>query len=365
MTKTTLHLQEPYRIGTFDLVNRVVMAPMSRMRSTQPGDVPNDLMAEYYAQRVGAGLIITEATQISSQGKGYSHTPGIYTEEQIDGWKKVTEAVHNKNGRIFVQLWHVGRMSHESFHKGEKPVAPSAISPQARVLIIDEEHPEGHMVECPEPRALTQDEIFDIVRDYREAAINAMKAGFDGVEIHGANGYLLDQFLRKTSNQREDKYGGSLENRARLMLEVVTSVAGTIGAEKTALRVAPHIKERGMDDPEAVDAVLYVAQRLDSLGLAYLHMAEADWDDAPEISEDFRKKLRAVFSGPIMAAGNYNREKAEKLLKAGLLDLVAFGRPFVSNPDLPDRLFRDLPLQGHDADKLFGGGREGYIYHPA
>jgi len=342
--------------------HRIAMAPMTRMRTTQPGDIPNDLMAEYYAQRADAALIVTEATQISPQGKGYSHTPGIHTDAQVAGWRRVTEAVHRAGGRIFCQLWHVGRMSHSVFHDGAPPVAPSAIAPHARVFLVDPDHPQGHMVDCPTPRALDTDEIPGIVADFAAAAQRAMQAGFDGVEVHGANGYLLDQFLRRTSNTRLDAYGGSIENRTRLAREVVDAVVDTVGADRTGLRIGPHIKERGMDDPEAVDAVLHLAAAMDRRGIAYLHLVEADWDDAPAIPDDFRADLRARFGGLLIAAGGYDRGKAERMLGAGYLDLVAFGRPYVANPDLVDRLLKNRPLADYDPDRLYGGGRDGYIY---
>ncbi len=338
------------------------MAPMTRMRTTQPGNLPNELMARQYAQRAKTGLIIGEAAQISPQGQGYSWTPGIHDPAQIEGWKLVTRAVHEAGGRMFCQLWHVGRMSHPSFHKDGKPVAPSAIAPGARIWLVDEKNPRGGMAECPVPRALERSEIPGVVEDYRRAAENAMEAGFDGVEIHGANGYLIDQFLRRTSNKRDDEYGGPLENRARFALEVARAVSETAGPERTGIRLAPFVKQRGMDDPQAVDAVLYLAEKLDGMGLVYMHIGEADWDDAPQIPLEFREKLRRAFSRAIIVAGNYDVAKAERFLGAGLVDLVAFGRPFVANPDLPERLFKGLPLRELDKDKLYGGGAEGYIY---
>jgi N-ethylmaleimide reductase len=342
------------------------MAPMTRSRSAQPGNVPTDLMAEYYSQRASAALIVTEATQISPQGQGYSFTPGIHSEAQIEGWRKVTDRVHQTGGRIFVQLWHVGRMSHPSFHEDGKPVAPSALAPDASVWVVDAETGVGSMVPCPVPRALDTAEIPGIVEQYRLAAQGAMRAGFDGVEIHGANGYLIDQFLRTTSNRRTDQYGGSKENRVRFLLEVAQAVGEEIGFDRVGVRVSPFITQRGMNDPQIIDTLLFAAQALDELGIVYLHLAEADWDDAPQIPMDFRKALRATFRGSVMVAGGYTAQKAERLLETGLVDLVAFGRPFISNPDLPQRIFEGGPLAPlGDRTTLFGGGAAGYTdYSP-
>ena len=280
----TVHLFEPTAIGTLNLPNRIVMAPMTRSRATQPGDVPNAMMAEYYAQRASAGMIITEATQISPEGKGYSFTPGIHSEEQVAGWKLVTDAVHAAGGRIVLQLWHVGRMSHESFHPDGKPVAPSAIAPGAQVWIADPETGKGGMVDCPMPRALLMEEIARVIDDYRKAAENAKAAGFDGVEIHAANGYLIDEFLRSTSNHRTDRYGGSVENRIRFAVEVAETVSEVMGADRTGFRFSPFITQRGMDDAEAPATILTLARELDRIGLAYIHLAEADWDDAVDLA---------------------------------------------------------------------------------
>lgn len=357
-------LFQTYQLGPIDLPNRIVMAPMTRCRTTQPGNVPNTLMAEYYAQRAGAGLIISEATQISSQGQGYSFTPGIHSEAQVAGWKKVTDAVHNAGGRMFLQLWHVGRMSHPSFHEDGQPVSPSAIPPQASVWIGDPKTGSGGMVECPTPRALATDEIPALVDDYRKAAANAMQAGFDGVELHAANGYLIDQFLRTTSNTRTDAYGGSPENRIRFLLEVAQAVAQEVGADRTGVRLSPFITERGMDDPTAVDTILTAAKELDTLGISYIHLVEADWDDQPNVPGAFRIALRQVFSGTIIVAGRFNRARGDAIIEFGLADLVAFGRPFIANPDLPERLKHALPLADYDSSRLNGGGPEGYVDYP-
>lgn len=351
--------------GPGKLENRIVMSPMTRARTTQPGNIPNAMMADYYAQRASAGLIITEATQISNQGQGYSFTPGIHTKEHIEGWKLVTDAVHNKGGRIFLQLWHVGRMSHESFHKDGKPVAPSAIAPDAPVWVVDPATGVGNMVNCPTPRALEKAEIKEIVNDFAVAAENAIKAGFDGVEIHGANGYLIDQFLRRTSNQRTDEYGGSQQNRIRFLKEVVDAVTKTVGANRTGIRLSPFITERGMKDDEIIETILLAAKELDNIGLLYIHLSEADWDDAPTIPEKFRHDLRNVYKGNIIVAGKYTKQRAEDILNKDLADLVAFGRPFIANPDLPRRYMENLPLSVFDAPTLFGGTEKGYSDYPS
>ena len=355
----------PVVVAGHELPHRVVMAPMTRSRSTQPGDVPNAMNARYYAQRASAALIVTEASQISPQGKGYSFTPGIYSAEQIAGWRLVTEAVHAAGGRIFLQLWHVGRMSHPDFHDGELPVAPSAVPFDGQIWKVDAATGVGAMVACPTPRALTREEIGSIVEDFRRAARNAMLAGFDGVEIHGANGYLVDQFLRTTSNVRTDEYAGSRENRLRFLKEVVGAVADEVGADRTAIRLAPFLTARGMDCPDILPTILAAAEFLQSRGIAYLHLVEADWDDAPQFPESFRKSIRARFTRPIIVAGNYDRGRAEWVVSKGYADLVAFGRPFVANPDLPRRLAEGLPLAGFDRNALFGGDDRGYTDYPS
>jgi len=355
----------PTLVGEQSVPHRVVMAPMTRARSTQPGDIPNALNARYYAQRASAALIVSEATQISPQGKGYSFTPGIHSQEQIAGWRLITDAVHTAGGRIFLQLWHVGRMSHSDFHNGELPVAPSAVPFEAKIWKVNPATGLGEMVDCPTPRALAKEEIHGIVNDFRIAARNAMEAGFDGVEIHGANGYLVDQFLRATANTRTDEYGGSRENRLRFLKEVVSAVVEEVGAELTAIRLAPFLTARGMDCPDILPTILEATSFLQTLGIAYLHLVEADWDDAPQFTEAFRADVRARFQRPIIVAGNYDLERANWVIDKGYADLVAFGRPFVANPDLPRRLLENLPLAEFAGDTLFGGDERGYSDYPA
>ena len=357
-----MSLFDSYVLTDLPLHNRIVMAPMTRARTEQPGNIPNAMMAKYYSQRASAGLIVTEATQISPQGQGYSFTPGIHSDAQIKGWRLVTDAVHAEGGKIFLQLWHVGRMSHSSFHPDGHPVAPSALSPEASVWIADEQG--GSMHECPVPRALATDEIPQIVEGYRQAALNAVEAGFDGVEIHAANGYLIDQFLRSTSNQRTDRYGGSRENRMRFVVEIMEAVSDAIGASRTGIRLAPYITARGMNCPDIIPTILEVASHANQLGLVYLHLAEADWDDAPTVDDDFRHQLRMGFENAIIVAGKYDQPKAERLIARGLVDLVAFGRPFIANPDYVSRLQNRWSLAEFDPQTLFGGGEAGYIDYP-
>ncbi len=357
-------LFSPLTIGGMTIKNRILMPPMTRCRSAQPGDIPTELMATYYAQRASAGLIITEATQISPQGKGYSLTPGIYSTAQVDGWKKVTSAVHGQGGKIFSQLWHVGRMSHPNFHNGALPVAPSAVPFEGQVWVYNDHKQVGEKMDCPVPRELTREEIQQIIEDYRRAAANAITAGFDGVEIHGANGYLIDQFLRTTSNLRTDEYGGSQEKRLRFLQDVVIAVAEEIGASHVGIRLAPFITARGMNCPEILDTIQKAAVFLQNTGLAYIHLAEADWDDAPQVNEGFRKELRKNFDGPIIVTGKYTKTRAEIILQQGYADMVGFGRPFISNPDLPARLANNWPLADLNPAALFGGTAEGYTDYP-
>ena len=355
----------PKKIGTFEASNRIVLAPMTRSRTAQPGDIPTKLMAEYYVQRASAGFMISEATQISPQGKGYSFTPGIYTEEQIKGWQTVTHDVHQAGGHIISQLWHVGRMSHPSFHPDGKPVAPSAIAPDAQVWVVGDDGV-GRMLDCPTPRALTVEDIKAIIDDYRQAARNAITAGFDGIEIHAGNGYLIDQFLRRSSNKREDQYGGSMQNRIRFAVEVIQAVSDEIGADRVGIRLAPFITQRGMDDSEAVDAILLAAKEFNRIGIAYIHLSEADWDDAPVVSDQFRTDLRKGFSGAIIVAGNYTAETGAAIIESGLVDFVAYGRKFLANPDLPYRFLHGTLLNEiTDPNTLFGGDEKGYTDYPA
>ncbi|WP_261817008.1 alkene reductase [Vibrio gallicus] len=357
-------LFEKTSIKQLALQNRVAMAPMTRARTTQPGNIPNDMMATYYKQRATAGLIITEATQISDDSQGYSFTPGVYTDAQIEGWKKVTSAVKAQGSAIFCQLWHVGRVSHPSFQNGELPMGPSALAPvDTKVWIVDDSGV-GNMIDCVKPREMNEDDIQRVINDFAQAAKKAVAAGFDGIEIHGGNGYLIDQFLRTNSNHRTDSYGGSRENRIRFLLEVVDAVSKEIGPERVGVRLAPFITFKDMDCPDIVPTILESARELQARNVAYIHLSEADWDDAPTIPLEFRRQLRELFSNTIIVAGRYTIERADEILSQGLADIVAFGRPFVSNPDLVKRLEFKLPLAELDASSLFGGVEVGYIDYP-
>lgn len=346
------------------LQNRIVMAPMTRSRSSQPGNIPNELMATYYKQRSTAGLIISEATQISDDAQGYSFTPGVYTDQQVEKWKQVTTAVQAQGAAMFCQLWHVGRVSHPIFQQGELPIAPSALSPvETKVWIADEEGT-GEMVDCKQPRAMTQQDIDRVVADFAYAAKRAVEAGFNGIEIHGGNGYLIDQFLRTNANKRTDNYGGSRTNRIRFLLEVVDAVINEIGAEKVGVRLAPFITFKDMDCPDIVPTILEAAEALQARDIAYLHLSEADWDDAPVIPESFRINLRSIFTNTIIVAGSYTQTRADEVLTKGYADLIAFGRPFVANPDFVGRLKHQQPLAELDDTTLFGGDEHGYIDYP-
>ena len=346
------------------LQNRVVMAPMTRARTSQPGNIPNEMMATYYKQRASAGLIISEATQISDDSQGYSFTPGVYTDEQVKGWQFVTKSVQEQGAAMFCQLWHVGRVSHPTFQKGELPIAPSALSPVETKVWISDEKGNGNMVDCIQPREMTQADIDRVINDFAQSAKKAIEAGFNGVEVHGGNGYLIDQFLRTNSNKRTDNYGGTRENRTRFLLEVVDAVIEAIGADKVGVRLAPFITFKDMDCPDIVPTILDASKELQARDIAYMHLSEADWDDAPVIPESFRITLRDIFTNTIIVAGSYTQERADEILDKGYADLVAFGRPFVSNPDLVSRLENNYEFSGLDGTTLFGGNEFGYIDYP-
>ena len=358
-------LFQPYTLGSLALPNRIVMPPMTRSRASQPGDVPNALMAAYYAQRAGAGLIVSEGTWISPLGKGYAWTPGIHTQAQVAGWRGVTDAVHAAGGTIFAQLWHVGRLSHTSLLGGQAPVSSSAIQAEGVNVFVDTDGQPG-FVQASAPRALSVDEIGAIVADYRQAARNALAAGFDGVELHAANGYLVNQFIDSNANDRTDAYGGTLENRLRFLGEVARAlVEGTGDAARVGIRLAPLTTLNGCVDADPETTYLAAVRLLDAIGVGYIHIAEADWDDAPHMPLDFKRRLRAAYRGALIYAGKYTAEKARAALDEGWADMIAFGRPFVANPDLPERLRTGAPLAGHDRATLFGGGAKGLVDYPA
>ncbi|MBP0614398.1 alkene reductase [Jiella mangrovi] len=353
------HLLQPYDLGPVSLANRVVMAPLTRSRATSDG-VPKDMHVEYYRQRAGAGLIITEATNISPEGRGYAWTPGIFNDEQVAAWKKVTDAVHAEDGKIVLQLWHVGRVSHPDLQPGGAlPVAPSAIAPKMQAFTED------GMKDAVAPRALAASELQRVVDDYVKATENCKAAGFDGVEIHSANGYLLDQFLRDGANQRDDEFGGSIENRMRFPLMVVDAVTKVFGPERTGIRISPVSPANDLadSDPEAVFTA-YVKE-LSARKLAYLHVIEGATRGDRDPHEFKAWSLRQHFAGAYMGNNNYTPDLAEERLAKGEIDLACFGRPFISNPDLVTRIKLGAPLAEWDEKTFYGGDETGYTDYPA
>ncbi|WP_434576284.1 alkene reductase [Pseudomonas sp. Z3-6] len=355
---TDQNLFTPYTLGNLTLSNRVVLAPLTRNRAGQ-GFVPSEFAATYYSQRSSAGLLISEASQISRQGQGYQDTPGIYTPAQIDGWRKVTEAVHAEGGRIFLQLWHVGRVSHVDLQEnGAAPVAPSALRPATKVFV------NNRFEDVCEPRALDIDELPGIVNDFRQAAANAIAAGFDGVEIHGANGYLLDQFLKDGANVRTDAYGGSIENRARLLLEVTAAVVEEIGAERTGLRISPVSPANGVSSSAPQAQFDYLVDQLNALDIVYLHVVEGATGGPRDVAPFDFGSLRQRFRNTYIANNGYDLDLATARLVEDQADLIAFGRPFIGNPDLVERLKTGSPLSAFNPATLYGGGAAGYIDYP-
>jgi len=350
----------PTRLGAIEVGNRIAMAPLTRNRAIE-GRVPNPLAIQYYEQRASAGLIIAEATQISPLGQGYLDTPGIYSQAQIDAWRKVTDAVHARGGRIVLQLWHVGRISHTSLlPDGEVPVAPSALRANGKTFT------EKGFEDVSEPRALRLDEIPALIQDFRQAARNAITAGFDGVEVHAANGYLIDQFLRDGSNLRTDEYGGSIENRTRLLDEVVRAIASEIGAERTGVRLSPVTPANDARDSQPQPLFERAVDRLDAIGgLAFVHVIEgATGGPRDNIAFDYAA-LRAKFKSPWIANNGYDKDSAEQAIASGYADMIAFGRAFIANPDLVERLRLGVALSDLDPDTLYGGGAKGYTDYPS
>lgn len=348
------NLFTPIKVGPHTLANRMVMAPLTRNRAGED-NIPREMNVTYYTQRASAGLIITEGSQVSPQGVGYPLTPGIHSDAQITGWQKVTEAVHQQGSVIFLQLWHVGRVSHPSFHKGDLPVAPSALKPEGEVFTYEGPKP------FETPRALETDEIPGIVDQYRQAAKNTMAAGFDGVEIHSANGYLLDQFLRDGTNQRTDQYGGSLENRTRLLMEITQAVTEVWGSNRVGVRLSPAGGFNTMSDSDPQKTFEYAARALNKFGLAYLHVVET-----LESVENFDfVSLRNKYEGLYIACGGYDLKRANEALKTGRADMVSFGQLFIANPDLPKRFASNAKLNTPDPETFYGGTEVGYIDYPA
>lgn len=347
-----LSLFDPLTLGDLNLPNRIVMAPLTRCRASA-GRVPNDMMLEYYVQRASAGLIISEATSVSPMGVGYPNTPGIWSDAQVAGWSRITQAVHQANGRILLQLWHVGRVSDPIYLDGQLPVAPSAIAPAGHVSLLRPKKP------FETPRALASAELPGIVEDYRRAAENALRAGFDGVEIHGANGYLLDQFLQSGSNRRDDDYGGSLENRARLMLEVADAVCSVWGASRVGMHLAPRGDAYDMGDADPQTTFSYVARELGQRGLAFLCTRE-HFQTTP-----LTPKLRVAFGGPVIANEQMDQAQAEQIVNSGQADAIAFGVKYIANPDLVERFRVGSALNEADPKTFYGSGPAGYTDYPA
>ena len=356
-------LMKPYTLGDLPLPNRVVMAPMTRSRADNADNAPTDLIAEYYAQRASAGLIITEGSQISRRAVGYINTPGIYSPAQVEGWKKVTRAVHQRGGRIFSQLWHVGRMSHPDFHNGELPLSASALNPHSKSFT-----PQGFK-DTVAPKAMSVEEIKTTIADYGRAAGNALAAGMDGVEIHASNGYLLHQFFNRTSNIRTDQYGGSIENRARILFEVIAEVKRHVAANRIGVRLNPSLHGTfGMTlDEETIPTFDYIVKRLNDESLAYLHLSEpfTDVTKVPGAEPHIARHYRPLYQGTLIINSNFDQAKGNQVIADGLADLVAFGKPFISNPDLVERFAANERLAEWDQETFYTPGPKGYTDYPA
>ena len=352
-------LFDPYKLGAVTLTNRAVMAPLTRNRALA-GFVPNPLVIEYYGQRASAGLLVTEASQVSQQGQGYQDTPGIYSKEQVAGWRKVTDRVHERGGHIYIQLWHVGRISHTTLQEnGGAPVGPSAVRANGKTFVG------GTFAAVSEPRALELSEIPGIIDSFKRASANALAAGFEGVEIHGANGYLLDQFAKDGANKHTDAYGGSIENRARLMLEVSKAVAAEAGAERTGIRISPVTTANDISDSNPQPLFDHIVDQLNALKLIYIHVIEGATGGPRDIAPFDYDSLRKRFNGAYIANNGYDFKLATEVLDRNKADLIAFGKPFISNPDLVERLKLGAPLNDFDKATFYGGGAKGYTDYPA
>ncbi len=359
---TNQALLQPIKMGDLELKNRVWMAPMTRSRADNSENKPYDIHTEYYRQRVSAGLIITEGSQISPEGVGYINTPGIYSKEQIEGWKAVTKAVHEEDGKIFIQLWHVGRISHPDFHDGKLPLAPSAINPGEKSYT-----PEGFK-ETVTPKAMTLEEIKKTIHDFKNGAKNAMEAGFDGIEIHSSNGYLLHQFFNASSNVRTDEYGGSIENRARILFEIIDEIKQVMPENKIGLRLNPSLNGVfGMEaDRETIPTFDYIIKKLNDYDLAYLHLSEpfTDVSDIDYLEPNIAKRYRPMYSGTLVINGGFDQAKGNQVIEAGDADAVAYAKLFISNPDLPERFAQGSELEDWDEDTFYTPGEEGYTDYP-
>jgi len=356
-------LLQPITIGDLRLKNRVVMSPMTRSRADNADNAPFDIHVKYYVQRAGAGLIITEGSQVSKAAVGYINTPGIYSQSQIDGWKKVTEAVHAEGGKIFIQLWHVGRISHPDFHNGQLPLAPDAINPHTKSYT-----PQGFK-ETVTPQKMTIEDIKQTVEDFKHSAINAKHAGFDGVEIHASNGYLFHQFFNRTSNQRTDEYGGSIQNRTRFLFEVLDEIAEVWPQNRIGVRLNPslHGPFGTIADEETIPTFDAIVSRLNDYDLSYLHLSEpfTDVSEVDFLEIDIVKRYRPVYTGTLMINNNFDQQKGNAVIEAGSADLVSYARLFISNPDLPTRFKKNLPLAGWDESTFYTPGEKGYTDYPA
>lgn len=354
-----MKLLNPYDLNGLKLKNRAVMAPLTRARAT--GNIPNDIMVEYYSQRAQAGLIISEGTAPSPNGLGYARIPGIYSDEQIEGWKKVTEAVHKKGGKIFLQMMHTGRVSHkDNMEEGAEILAPSAIVLEGE-MYTDQHGPKPY----PVPKEMTKEDIMQAQEEFIQAALNAIKAGFDGVEIHSANGYLADQFLNTATNKRKDEYGGSKENRSRFTLEVVEKVTDAIGSEKVGLRLSPYSAFNGTEIFNGIDdQFLYLTEQLNKFKLAYLHLVDNSSLGSPDVSKSIFSQIREKYEGTLIRNGGYSKEVAEKSISDNKTDLVSFGRLFIANPDLISRFENDLALNEPDNNTFYTPGEKGYTDYP-
>ena len=349
-----------YKLGSRELKNRIVMAPMTRSRAI--GNIPNKLMAEYYEQRAGAGLIITEGTSPSPNGLGYSRIPGIYSETQVEGWKRTTDAVHSKSGKIFVQLMHTGRISHQAnMSEGAVIIAPSAVKPSGQMWTDT-----SGLQDFPIPKEMTSEEIKHTKQEYIFAAANAMKARFDGIELHGANGYLIEQFLSPVSNKRNDNYGGSIENRCRFLLEIAEDAIKAIGKDRVGLRLSPYGVASDMPFyPEIEDTYKYLAEKLNAIGILYIHLVDHSAMGAPEVPLEIKKAIRKRFEHTLIFSGGYTMERAENELENGIANLIAFGRPFINNPDLVERFANGWPLSNElDMNTFYTPGEKGYTDYP-
>lgn len=358
------NLFEPLKMGTQTLKNRIIMAPLTRLRAIEPGDVPTALASEYYSQRAGAGLVITEATQVSFQAKGYAGAPGIHTQDQTTAWKAIVDNVHAKGGKIVAQLWHTGLVAHKSLQPDSKaPISASDVKVGARTSLRDSDD-QAIRVEATPPRPATIDEIKQVVADFAHATKCAQEAGFDGVEIHGAHGYLLHQFWVEQTNKRDDEYGGSRENRARLTFDIIEACVDAWDADHVGIRLSPQGTFNGVEAGYDEDDNIWLIEQVNSRGLMYLHLSEPDWAGGTAYSDGFRQRIRAAFDNMIITAGGYTAQKAEKNIEAGYIDAVAFGCDYIANPDLAERIRQGAPLNEQHPQTFYGGGTEGYTDYP-